>query len=213
MKTKGKHLIRRYFLAGLLVWLPIWVTFFIIRFLVDLLDGTLALVPYHYRPEQLFGHNIPGLGLIFTLVILFVTGLLVTNFVGRYLINWWERILARIPLVRSIYSAVKQVTHAFVQPQSQSFRKVVLIEYPRKGAWSIGFVTSTNFNALPLENDNHTLAVFIPTTPNPTSGFLILVPKTDTIDLNISIEEAFRMIISLGVVTPTPKSSPLNTPS
>lgn len=202
-KSKGRYFIRRYLIAGLLVWLPIWVTFIVIRFLVDLLDGTLKLLPYHYRPEQLFGHKIPGLGLVFTIIIIFLTGLLVTNFVGCYLIGWWERILTRIPLVRSIYTAVKQVTHAFVQPQGQSFCKVVLIEYPRKGLWSIAFVTSNNFQGLPFEDD--ALAVFVPTTPNPTSGFLMVTPKKDVIDLPVTIEEAFRMIISLGVVTPTTK--------
>lgn len=202
---KGKHFIRRYFIAGLLVWLPIWVTFFVIRFIIDLLDGIFTLLPNRYQPEHLFGYDIPGLGLIFTLLIVFLTGLLVTNFVGRYLISWWERLLARIPLVRSIYTAVKQVTSAFVQPKNQAFRKVVLIEYPRKGTWSIAFITSNNFKEFPLESSDDMVAVFVPTTPNPTSGFLLLAHKRDTIDLNITTEEAFRMIISLGVVTPVIK--------
>ncbi|WP_304985489.1 DUF502 domain-containing protein [Coxiella-like endosymbiont] len=201
---KGKPFIRRYLIAGLLVWLPIWVTFIVIRFLVDLLDSTLRLLPHRYQPEQLFGHDFPGLGLIFTLIIILLTGLLVTNFIGRQFISWWEKILARIPLVRSIYIAVKQVTHAFVQPKGQSFRKVVLVEFPRRGTWSVGFVTANDFKEMPLE-EKDILAVFVPTTPNPTSGFLMLASQKDVIDLNISIEEAFQMIISLGVVTPTIK--------
>lgn len=191
---------RRRLIAGLLVWLPILATYVIIRFIIELLDQTLALLPHQYQPEQLFGHSIPGLGLLFTLIILFVTGLLVTNFVGHRVVALWEKILSRIPLIRSIHSAVKQVTHALVQPQGAAFRKVLLIEYPRRGVWSIAFQTSSNFNH--PQSDADMLTAFVPTTPNPTSGFLTVIPKKDVVELDIGIEEALRMVISLGVVMP-----------
>lgn len=196
----AKHVIRRYLITGLLVWLPVGVTFLVLRFFIEFLDGIFSFLPTHYQPQQLLGHYIPGLGLIFALIIILVTGLLTSNFLGRQLIQAWEKILNRIPLIRSIYTATKQVTHAFVKPQGKAFRKVVLVEYPRKGVWSIAFLTADTFHLVP--HDQSSQAVFIPTTPNPTSGFLILAPKTDIIVLDISIEDAFKMIISLGTVTP-----------
>lgn len=193
-------MIRRYFIAGLLVWLPIWVTYVVIKFLFDLMDGTLALLPEKYQPDQLIGIHIPGLGLVFTLIILFVTGILATNFIGHRLIALWEKLLSRIPLIRSIHSAVKQVLHTLVQPRGAAFRKVLLIEYPRRQIWSVGFQTSDSFNSAPVHGD--VVTVFIPTTPNPTSGFLTIVPKRDTIELDMTVEEALRMVISIGVVMP-----------
>jgi len=194
------HHIRRYFIAGLLVWLPIWITYIIIRFLVNLMDGTLSLLPYEYQPDQLFGVHIPGLGLLFTVIILFVTGLFVTNFLGHRLVSFWEKIMSRIPLIRSIYSAVKQVIHALIQPKGSAFRKVLLVEYPRRGIWSIAFQTSDQFTDAP--HPETVVTVFIPTTPNPTSGFITIIPKEDTRELDMTIEEALRMVISLGVVMP-----------
>ncbi len=191
---------RRYFIAGLIVWVPIIITFVVIRFIIRLLDRTLSLLPAQYQPDQLFGIHIPGLGLIFTLLILLLTGLLVTNFIGHRLVNAWEKLLSRIPLIRSIHAAVKQVLHAILQPQSKSFRKVLLVEYPRKGLWSVAFQTSERFNISHIKSD--TITIFIPTTPNPTSGFLMLIAKEDAIELDISVEEALRMVISLGVVMP-----------
>ncbi len=191
---------RKYFIAGLLVWLPILATYFVIKFLIDLLDNSLALIPNKYQPDQLLGFHIPGLGLIFTLVIIFLTGLLVANILGKRLVELYEKLVAKIPLIRSIHAAVKQVAHTLLQPHERAFRKVLLIEYPRRGVWSVGFLTSTQFTDAPIEED--VVTVFIPTTPNPTSGFLTIVPKHDTIELDISVEEALRMIISVGVVMP-----------
>ena len=194
------HRLRKYFIAGLVVWLPIWATYFIVKFLVDVMDKTLSLLPYQYQPKQLFGFDIHGLGLIFTLIILFITGLLVTNFLGNKIITIWENLLSRIPLVRTIYSATKQVVHALVQPTGQSFRKVLIVEYPRRGIWSIAFQTSDQFIGSPHPED--VVTVFVPTTPNPTSGFLTIVPKSDTRELDMTVEEALKMVISLGVVMP-----------
>lgn len=191
---------RRYLLAGIVVWMPIWVTYVVIRFVVGLLDGSLALIPKPYQPEQLIGHPIPGLGFILTMIIVLLTGVLATNFLGHRLVASWEKLLARIPVIRSIYSAVKQVVQAFTQPASGSFRKVLLVEYPRKGIWSVGFQTASQFTKAPQEGNM--VPVFIPTTPNPTSGFLIIVPEQETIHLDMSIEEAFKLIVSLGVAMP-----------
>lgn len=194
------HRFRKYLIAGLVVWLPLWATYFVVKFLIDLMDRTLSLLPKEYQPQQLFGFDIPGLGLIFTIIILFVTGLLVTNFLGHRIVKVWEDFLARIPLVRTIYSAVKQVVHALVQPAGTSFRKVLIVEYPRHGIWSIAFQTSDQFTGSPHPED--VVTVFIPTTPNPTSGFLTILPKEDTRELDMTVEEALKMVISLGVVMP-----------
>lgn len=164
------------------------------------MDKTLSLIPHAYQPKQLIGTEIPGLGLIFTVLILFLTGLFVTNFLGKKVMALWERILSRIPLVRTIYYAVKQVVDALIQPAGKSFRKVLIVEYPRHGVWSIAFQTSDQFIGSP--HPDEVVTVFIPTTPNPTSGFLVIVPKTDTRELDMTIEEALKMVISLGVIMP-----------
>lgn len=195
----------RSFVAGLLLWLPVWITYVIVHFIFTITDNILKALPTKYQPEQLIGMHIPGLGLLVTLVILVVTGLFVTNLLGRHLVELWERLLARIPLIRSIYSAVKKVLDTILQPKGQAFRKVLLIEYPRRGIWSIGFLTSNNFAEPPL--DEEMVTVFIPTTPNPTSGYLTVVPKKDTRELRMNVEEALRLVISLGVVPPDTTSS------
>lgn len=201
MLTAGiARTVRRYLIAGLLVWVPIYITYFVVHFIINLLDGTLALLPQHYHPANWFGYNVPGMGVVFTLLILLITGMLVTNFIGNKLLLFWERVVARIPLIRSIHSASKQVVHAVVQPNGNAFRKVVLIPYPQPGTWSIAFVTSSALNTPWTVSE--VVNVFVPTTPNPTSGFLLFVPVQDAIELNMSIEEALRMVISLGVILP-----------
>ncbi|KTD11014.1 transmembrane protein [Legionella gratiana] len=195
--------LRRYLLAGLVVWLPILITIGVLRFIIDLLDNTLALIPKVYQPEQLIGHHIPGLGVILSLVILLVTGVIATNYFGQRLVAWGESILSKIPLVRSIYKTVKQVIHAVVSTNSEAFRKVVIIEYPRKGLWSIAFQTGTANSQINDKIQDTLISVFIPTTPNPTSGFLMMIPKRDVVELDMSIDEALKFIISLGVMPPT----------
>lgn len=192
--------LRRYLIAGLLVWVPIYITYFVIHFIINLMDGTLALLPKHYHPENWFGYNVPGTGVVFTLLILLITGMLVTNFIGNKLLLFWEKVVSRIPLIRSIHSASKQVVNAVVQPNGNAFRKVVLIPYPQPGTWSIAFVTSSALNT--PWSASAIVNVFVPTTPNPTSGFLLFVPARDTIELSISVDEALRMVISLGVILP-----------
>lgn len=193
---------RRYFIAGLLVLLPIWVTFLILNFMVELVDQSLNLLPREAHPDVLLGVHIPGLGLIFTIVIIVLTGMLVTNFIGTWFLTLWEKLLLRIPLVRSIYTAVKQVTSTLFKPGGESFRKVLLIEYPRKDSWTIAFQTGSGFAASSPKIEDNLLTVFVPTTPNPTAGFLLMIPKDQVIELKMTIDQALKYIISLGVVLP-----------
>ncbi|CAM2838470.1 transmembrane protein [Legionella steigerwaltii] len=202
--------LRSYLLAGLVVWLPILITIGVLRFIIDLLDNTLALIPKAYQPEQLIGHYIPGLGVILSLVILLVTGIIATNYFGQRLVAWGESILVRIPLVRSIYKTVKQVIHTVMSTNSEAFRKVVLIEYPRKGLWSIAFQTGTANTEINNITKEKLISVFIPTTPNPTSGFLMMLPRNDVIELDMSIDEALKFIISLGVMPPASEAALAN---
>ena len=202
--------LRRYLLAGLVVWLPILVTFLVLRFLIDLLDNTLALLPHAYQPEQLFGLHLPGLGVLLSLLLLLMTGVIATNFLGQRVVRWSESILEKIPLVRSIYNATKQVIQAVFATNSQAFRRVLLVEYPRPGLWSMGFQTGAAQAEITEKTGVEMLTVFIPTTPNPTSGFLIMVPTSEAIELSMSVESALKCIISLGVMQPlTPRTSPI----
>jgi uncharacterized membrane protein len=194
---------RRYLVAGLLVWLPIGVTLFLLKILIALMDQTLLLIPYQYRPEEWLGFQIPGLGLLLTLLVLLATGLLVANIVGRSMVSLWESLLERIPIVRSVYSAAKNFTEIVFSDSNQSFKKVLLIEYPRNGVYSLAFQTSTNLGEVQGRTGEGVVCAFVPTTPNPTSGYIIIVPKKDVIELDMEIDEALRMIISLGVIIPT----------
>ena len=201
-----KHL-RRYIIAGLLVWLPLAVTYQLLKFVVGQMDSWLdkafALLPATYHPDQLLGISIPGLGVIFTIVLLVLTGMFAANFVGRAFVNGWESLLDRIPVVRAIYSAVKKFAEMVFSDKSQSFKNVLLIEYPRKGLYSIAFQTSSELGEVQGRTGGEVLCTFVPTTPNPTSGFIIIVPRKDVIVLDMEVDEALKMIISLGVVVPT----------
>ncbi|MEW5824837.1 MAG: DUF502 domain-containing protein [Pseudomonadota bacterium] len=205
---KGSTL-RRYLVAGLLVWMPLLVTFWVIDILVGFMDKTLLLLPPDYRPENILGFKVPGLGVVLALSVLFLTGMLAANFVGRRLVMLWEGILQRIPLVNSVYGAVKQVMETFLSNNSKSFRKVLLIEYPRKGIWTIALLSGEPVGEVQEKTDRDVLTVFVPTTPNPTSGFIILVPRDEVIELDMTVEEGLRMIVSLGMVTPRPKNGEL----
>ena len=194
--------IRRYFIAGLLVWLPIWVTLLVIRFIVDIMDQSLSLLPHSYQPATLIGYPIPGLGFVITVLLVLLTGMVATNFLGRRLVMFWDAILARIPLVRSIHAGVRQVLHTVFSSSGRSFRRVLLVEYPRKGVWTIAFLTNEGFKAAEEKSGRKMLTVFIPTTPNPTSGFLVFIPEDDVIELDISVDKALKVVISLGTVLP-----------
>lgn len=194
--------LRKYLIAGLLVWLPLAATFAIIRLVIELLDGTILLLPPEYRPEALFGFSIPGFGVLLALGILIITGALAANILGRQLVNLWEGLLNRIPLVRNIYNSIKQITSTVLTSKGKSFRKVVLVEYPRRDTWSIGFLTNEHIDIQSQRLESEVAAVFVPTTPNPTSGFIIMIPKQDMIELDINIEEGFKYVISMGVIVP-----------
>jgi uncharacterized membrane protein len=196
-------LLRRYLVAGILVWVPLAVTYLLLRFAVSIMDRTLLLIPENYRPDELLGFHIPGLGVILAVVVLLLTGLLAANFVGRAFVGGWESLMDRIPFVRAVYSAAKNFAEMVFSDSSQSFKKVLLIEYPRKGLYSLAFQTATNLGEIAGRTGEEVICCFVPTTPNPTSGFIIIVPKKDITVLDMDVDEALKMIISLGVVVPT----------
>jgi uncharacterized membrane protein len=194
--------IRKYLIAGLLVWIPLAATVFIVKLVIDLMDMTILLLPENLQPQNLWGIDIPGTGLVLALAVLVLTGALAANLIGRSMVDLWENILGRIPLVRNIYIAFKQIATTVLAPGNKSFRKVVLVEFPKSAVWSVGFLTNDEINIESTSINNDMVSVFISTTPNPTSGFLILVSKNKIIELNISVEEAFKLIMSIGVVVP-----------
>lgn len=194
--------LRKYLIAGLLVWLPLAATVGIVMLVIEMLDRTILLLPVQYRPEAILGFSVPGFGVVLALTILILTGMLAANLLGRRLVSLWEAVLSRIPLVRNIYNSVKQIATTVLTSDGKSFRKVVLVEYPRKDTWSMGFLTNEHID-IDCEKLNYEVsAVFVPTTPNPTSGFIIMLPKQDIIELDITIEEGFKYIISMGVIVP-----------
>jgi uncharacterized membrane protein len=194
---------RRYLIAGLLVWVPVGITWFVIKFMIDLMDQTLLLVPANLRPEHLLGYRIWGLGVVLTLVILLLTGMIVANLIGRKLVSIGEHLLDRIPLVRSIYSGVKQVMETMLAGSGKSFRSVVLVEYPRKDMWTLAFLTGERgVKEIEDKTGRELSHVFVPTTPNPTSGFFLVVPSSDVVVLDMSIDDGLKLIMSAGVVMP-----------
>lgn len=195
--------LRRLLVAGTLVWLPIIATVWVVSFFVTLMDRTLVLLPDRFQPDVLFGFHVPGLGVIFAFVVVLLTGLLVTNLIGRQLVGYWEDLMQRIPLVRSVYGGVRSFTES-VLSSSNSFRQVVAVEYPRPGIWSIGFVTAEDVAEVSRRTGEHVSCVFVSTAPNPTSGFIILVPRAQLIALDMSIDAAMKMIVTCGVVLPEP---------
>lgn len=194
--------LRRYLVAGILVWVPLGITAALVYVAVDLTDNTLLLIPQQYRPEELLGFHIPGLGVILAFFVLLVTGILAANFVGRAFVGGWESLLERIPFIRAVYSAAKNFAEIVFSDSSQSFKKVLLIEYPRKGIYSLAFQTATRLGEIQGRIDEDVICCFVPTTPNPTSGLIIVLPKKDIIELDMEVDEALKMIISLGVVVP-----------
>ena len=194
---------RRYLIAGLLVWLPIGVTVFLVRIMIGLMDRSLLLLPSQFRPENVIGFGIPGLGFLLTIIVLLLTGVLAANFVGKSMVSFGESLLDRIPFVRSIYSATKNFAEIVFSGSGQSFKKVLLIEYPRKGIYSLAFQTSSELGEVQERIGEDLVCTFVPTTPNPTSGYIIVLPKKDIIELDMEVEQALKMIMSLGVVVPS----------
>ena len=195
--------LRDYLIAGLLVWIPIGVTIFVVRLLNGLMDRSLVLLPDRYHPEQWLGFAIPGLGILLTLVLLIITGFLAANFVGRRMVRLWESLLQRIPIVRSVYSASKNFAEVVFSEGNEAFKKVLLVEYPRKGVYSLAFQTASTLGEVQERTGEEVVCTFVPTTPNPTSGFIVMVPRNEIIELDMAVDDALKMIFSLGVVVPT----------
>jgi uncharacterized membrane protein len=206
--------VRRYLVAGVLVWLPILATVWVVTFILQLMDLTLKVLPPAYRPEALVGFSLPGVGAVFALIVLLLTGLLVTNLIGRRLIVWGEELLNRIPFVGTVYGGVKSFAES-VFSQSKAFRKVVMIEYPREGAWSIGFLTAEDVPEVSERLREPHVAVYISSALNATAGYLVIVPRRAVVELDMSVDAAMKMIITCGVVVPPApaRTSPVAKPA
>ncbi|MGH8802593.1 MAG: DUF502 domain-containing protein [Casimicrobiaceae bacterium] len=202
---------KRYLIAGLIVWVPLGITIWVIHWLLTSLDQILLVLPTSLQPRQLFGFDIPGLGVAVAFAILFLTGVVAANFFGQRLIHAWEAILGRIPFVKSIYSSVKQVSDTLLSGKGNAFRKALLIEFPRPGCWTIGFLTGTPAGAVATWLGSEHVSVYVPTTPNPTGGYFVMVPKAQVHELAMTVDEALKYIISMGVVVP--RSGARSTPA
>lgn len=191
---------KKYFLTGLLILVPLAITLWVLNLIVTTMDQTLLLLPSSVRKE--FPFNIPGTGMLFTLLTIFLVGVLARNFVGRRLLHWWEALLKRIPVVSNIYTSVKQVSDTLFSPSGQAFRKAVLVQFPRDGMWSVAFVVGDPGEQLEKPLSPNHVTVYVPTAPNPTSGYVLILPPSEVVDLDISIDEALKFVVSMGVVIP-----------
>jgi uncharacterized membrane protein len=202
VKSLFARALRRYLMAGLLIWLPVGITWLTFKFLLDMTDGLLTLLPERFRPDSMLGFHVPGFGVLLSLIVLFLTGVLVANLVGQTLVVWWEELMNRIPLVRTIYSGVKGFTESLMTSKA-SFRQVVMIEFPRKDTWTIAFVTAEN---LPDYSGRYggepQICVYVPTTPIPTTGYNLIVRRSEVVPIDMSVDDAMKMIVTLGVVVP-----------
>ena len=196
------QLIKRYFVTGLLIWVPLAITAWVLSLIAGIADQSLRLLPESMHPHNLLGFDVPGTGVVLTLLIILVTGLLAANFIGQRLVSWWEKLLARIPVVNSIYNSVKQVSDTLFSSSGNAFRKALLIQYPRAGSWTIAFLTGTPGGDVVNHLKEDHVSVYVPTTPNPTSGFFLMLPRSEVIELDMDVDEALKYIISMGVVAP-----------
>ena len=193
---------KKYFITGLLIWVPLAITVWVLALIVRTMDQSLLLLPESARPEHIIGFYIPGIGVVLTLMVVFLTGLFTANILGQKLVQFWEGILSRIPVVKSLYYSVKQVSDTLFSSSGEAFRKALLVEYPRKGIWTIAFLTGQPGGDVVNYLRGEYVSVYIPTTPNPTSGFFLMMPKADVIELDMSVDTALKYIISMGVVAP-----------
>jgi len=191
---------KRYFITGLLIWVPLAITLWVLDLLIGTMDQSLQLLPENWLPQAWLGFRVPGMGVILTLVVIFVTGLAAANIIGQRLVDFWEGFLLRIPVVKTIYNSVKQVSDTLLASDSHAFRKVLLVRYPHPEAWSIAFQTKLPETASRMLADEH-VAVFIPTAPSPVNGFYFFVKKSETIELDMSVDMALKIIVSMGVAT------------
>jgi uncharacterized membrane protein len=194
--------VKKYFITGLLIWIPLAITIWVLKLVVDVLDQSLLLLPTALQTERWLGVHIPGLGAILTVLIVFLTGVFATNFFGAQLVELWHEILHRIPVVNSIYSSVKQISDTLFSSSGQAFRKALLVQWPREGMWTIAFLTGTPGGGVAEHLPPETIAVYVPTTPNPTGGYFIIVERRHVIELDMSVDQALKYIISMGVVPP-----------
>jgi uncharacterized membrane protein len=193
---------KRYLIAGLLVWVPLGITIWVLHFLLTSLDQVLVVLPESLQPRRLLGYDIPGFGVVVAFVILLATGIIAANFFGQRLIGAWESVLGRIPFVKSIYSSVKQVSDTLLSSKGNAFRKALLVEFPRPGSWTIAFQTGTPAAAVaPVLTGDH-VSLYVPTTPNPTGGYFLMLPRSEVRELDMTVDEALKYIISMGVVAP-----------
>ncbi|MEW5888791.1 MAG: DUF502 domain-containing protein [Pseudomonadota bacterium] len=202
---------KKYFITGLLIWVPLAITVWVLHLIVSTMDQTILLLPQAMRPERLFGFSVPGMGVILTLFVVFLTGLVTANIIGQRLVRFWEGVLGRIPVVKSVYYSVKQVSDTLFSASGEAFRKALLVQYPREGSWTIAFLTGQPGGDVVNHLSGEYVSVYVPTTPNPTSGFFLMMPRADVIELDMSVDEALKYIISMGVVAP-PLRKPLPQP-
>ena len=214
MRTRVMATFRRYLIAGLLVWIPLAITFWVLALAVELMDQSLRLVPDRFQSDAVLGFHLPGLGAVLTIAILLATGAIAANFFGKRLLDFWESILGRIPIVRSIYGGVKQISDTLFSPDGKAFRRAVLVRYPHAGAWTVALVTGMPEHEVTDHLGHEQVSVFVPTTPNITAGFFLIVPRSDTIELSMSVDQALKYIISMGVAEPPrPGTRPESVPS
>lgn len=214
MRTRVMATFRRYLIAGLLVWIPLAITFWVLALAVELMDQSLRLVPDRFQSDAILGFHLPGLGAVLTIAILLATGAIAANFFGKRLLDVWESILGRIPIVRSIYGGVKQISDTLFSPDGKAFRRAVLVRYPHAGTWTVALVTGVPEHEVTDHLGHDQVSVFVPTTPNITAGFFLIVPRSDTIELTMSVDQALKYIISMGVAEPPrPGARPESVPS
>lgn len=205
-----KAFLKTYLLTGLIVVVPITITIYIIQALVRAMDDFLTFIPRAYYPDTLMGFHLPGLGLVLVTIMVFLVGLLTHSYVGTKLVHWWDAVVGRIPVVRNIYQAIKQLTEALFSNTGNHFKQVVMVEFPRPGLYSIGFVAGPVKGEIQTRSGEPLMHIFIPCTPNPTTGYYILVPEKDLVFLKMTVEEAFKMIISSGLVSPNYSPPPVS---
>jgi uncharacterized membrane protein len=194
--------VKKYLITGLLIWIPLVITIWVLKIIFDMLDQSLLLLPEHWRPDAWLPFHVPGLGAILTLVIVFGTGIFARNFFGARLVQLWHDVLNRIPVVNSIYSSVKQISDTLFSSSGQAFRKALLVQWPHEGMWTIAFLTGAPSGDVAEHVPADCVSVYVPTTPNPTGGYFVIVPRKDVIELEMSVDQALKYIISMGVVPP-----------
>jgi len=202
--AKKTSALKTWFLTGLLVLVPLGITLWVLSLVIGTMDQSLALLPETWRPDRLmFGKRVTGLGAILTLLFILLVGMLAHNFIGQRLVRWWEALLGHIPVVGPIYTSVKQVSDTLLSSSGNAFRKALLVQYPREGSWTIAFLTGRPGGDVQNHLQGEYVSVYVPTTPNPTSGFFLMMPKADTIELDMTVDAALKYIVSMGVVAPT----------